>query len=362
METSRFSDLIKQYMGGIVMNFESRYNGTNDAEPKPYYYDRWFPREYSASGDFSSVETDNSVPMAYVIDYDSPLPLIKGQAIKIYNGEIPKIGVEIQSTEKKLTELNNLLLRGDKVGETQAIRILFTPLKKVYLAQKERLEWMALQLLSKGSAETTPLVNTGTNVLIESNVPAKNLYNPTIIWGQTGYTPLSDLEKIKTDAMERDGNNINKFLIDRASFNLIRLSAEAKNLFNPLAAANIPGLNLDQLNAVVSAQYGYIFEIIEKQVKIQKNGVDTTLTPWMAGQVVGVEDGALGATVWADLAESLDKKGGVDYQTAEEFILLRKYKVVHPAYGEFTSSQSRSACVLTSPSSIYRLDTTALAV
>lgn len=348
-------------MGGIVLNFESRYNGTTEAEPKPYYYDRWFPKEYSASGDFSSVETDNSVPMAYVIDYDSPLPLIKGQAIKIYNGEIPKIGVEMQTTEKKLTELNNLLLRGDKVGETQAIRILFTPLKKVYLAQKERLEWMALQLLSNGSAATNPTVNTGTNILIESNVPAKNLYNPAIAWGQTGYTPLTDLEKVKTDARERDGNVITSFKIDRTMFNQIRNSSEAKGLYNPLAA-NIPGLNIEQLNAVVLSQYGYTFEIIEKSVTIQKNGVDTQLNPWKAGIAVGVVGDTFGATVWADLAEALDPKGGVDYQTAEEFILLRKYKVVHPAYGEFTSSQSRSACVLTAPSSVYRFDSLTAAI
>lgn len=361
METSKFSDLIKQYMGGIVLNFESRYNGTNEAEPKPYYYDRWFPREYSASGDFSSVDTDNSVPMAYVIDYDSPLPLIKGQAIKLYNGEIPKIGVEIQSTEKKLTELNNLLLRGDKVGETQAIKILFTPLKKVYLAQKERLEWMALQLLSNGSAQTDPTVNTGTNVLIDGNVPLDNLYNPTVVWGQTGYTPLSDLERVKTEAQVRDSNTITSFKIDRVMFNQIRNSSEAKGLFNPLAV-NMTGLNLEELNAVVLSQYGYTFEIIEKSVIIQKNGKDTVLNPWKAGQAVGVNGNSFGATVWADLAESLDRKGGVDYQTAEEFILLRKYKVVHPAYGEFTSSQSRSACVLTKPSSIYRLDTTTVAL
>jgi len=348
-------------MGGIVLNWENRFNGTNQAEPSPYYYDRWFPHEYSASGDFSSVETDNTVPMAYVIDYDSPLPLIKGQAIKIYNGEIPKIGVEIQSTEKKLTELNNLLLRGDKIGENQAVKILFTPLKKVYLAQKERLEWMALQLLSNGSAATNPTVNTGVNVLIEGNVPVTNLYNATIIWGQTNYAPLTDLERVKTSAKVNDGNDIVKFLIDRNMFNQIRNSAEAKGLYNPLAA-NIPGLNLEQLNAVVQSQYGYIFEIVEKSVTIQKNGADTKLNPWKAGQAVGVVSEQLGATVWADLAESLDKKGGVDYQTAEEFILLRKYKVVHPAYGEFTSSQSRSACVLTAPSTIYRLDTTAVAV
>lgn len=357
METSKFSDLIKQYFGGILLNWVDKYNGQ---EQKPYYYDRWFPREYSASGDFSSVETDSNVPMAYVIDYDSPLPLIKGQAITIYNGEIPKIGVEIQSTEKKLTELNNLILRGDKIGEEQAVKILFDPLKKVYLSQKERLEWMALQLLSAGSAQTSPLNNTGANVLIESNVPAKNLYTASVVWGSAGYTPLTDLEKIKTEAMTRDGVNITSFKIDRPTFNLIRNSAEAKALLNPLAVS-LPGLNLDQLNTVVLSQYGYTFEIIEKTVRVQKNGVDTTINPWKAGQVVGVTDETFGATVWADLAESLDRKGGVDYQTAEEFILLRKYKVVHPAYGEFTSSQSRSACIISKPNSIYRLDTTTVA-
>lgn len=353
MEVSRFSKLIRANFSGLVLNWEEQYNG---GEQPVYYYDRWFRREFSASGDFSSVETDNSVPMAYVIDYDSPLPLIKGQAIKVYNGEIPKIGVEIQMKEKQLTELNNLYLQNNAAAETQIIRSLFAPVKKVYLAQKERLEWMALQIISKGYAETSPLVNTGVNVRIEANYPAENLMNASVIWGQPGYAPLSDLERVQAAS----NFTINKFLIDRASFNYIRNSDEAKGLYNPLAAS-LPGLNLDQLNAVVFNQYGYTFEIITREVTIQKNGVDNKLNPWEAGQVVGVSDEILGATVWAPLAEALDKKEGVDYQEAEEMFLLRKYKVVHPAYGEFTSSQSRSACVLTQPSRMYKLDTTAVA-
>ena len=357
METSAFGDLIKANLVGIVLNWENQFNGQDETDRTPYYYDRFFRREYSASGDFSTVETDNSVPMAYVIDYDSPLPLIKGQAIKIYNGEIPKIGVEIQRTEKQLTEMNDLLLRNNDFSTTQLLRRLFTPLKKVYLAQKERLEWMGLQLISNGFAETSPLVNTGTNIRIEANYPVANQLNASVIWGQTGYTPLTDLYAASAASKWK----IKKFLMDRTSFNYVANSDEAKTLFNPLAFSAIGGLNLEQLNMVLLAQYGFIIEIIEREVTIQKNGVDNTLNPWQAGQVVGIENDDLGACVWAPLAEALDKAKAADYATAEEMFLLRMYKVVHPAYGEFTSSQSRSACVLTRPTSMFKLDTTAVA-
>lgn len=357
METSEFQDLIKANLVGIVLNWENQFNGTDETQRSPYYYDRFFKREYSSSGDFSSVETDNSVPMAYVIDYDSPLPLIKGQAIKVYNGEIPKIGVEIQRTEKQITEMNDLLLRNNEFSNTQLLRRLFQPLKKVYLAQKERLEWMGLQLISKGYAETSPLVNTGTNIRIDANYPAENQLNASAIWGQAGYTPLTDLYNTNVAS----GFKIKKFLLDRVSFNHIANSDEAKALLNPLAASVIGGLNPDQLNAVSLAQYGFTFEVIEREVVIQKNGKDNKLNPWEAGQVIGIESDDLGACVWAPLAEALDQAESANYTTAEEMFLLRLYKVVHPAYGHFTSSQSRSACVLTKPTSMFKLDTTAVA-
>lgn len=354
MEPSRFSELIAANFPGLILNWVEKVNG--DDKPPVYYYDRWFRPEFSGTGDFSAVETDNSVPMAYIIDYDSPLPLIKGQAIKVYNGEIPKIGVEIQATEKQLTEMNNLTYRTDLIGANQLVRALFAPVKKVYLAQKERLEWMALQLISRGYAETSPLVNTGTNIRIDANYPTENLHNASVVWGQVGYTPLTDLEKVQAAS----NYTITKFLVDRPTFNLIRNSAEAKNLYNPLAAI-LPGLNEDQLNSIIQNQYGFTLEIVERQVTIQKNGVDTKLTPWVAGQVVGVISEILGAVVWAPLAEALDMAEGVNYETAEDMFLLRKFKVVHPAYGEFTSSQSRSACVLTQPSTMHKLDTTSIA-
>ena len=48
---------------------------------------------------------------------------------------------------------------------------------------------------------------------------------------------------------------------------------------------------------------------------------------------------------------------GVAYQTADNYILVSKYRVNRPALKEFTTSQARVALFISNPERIYTLDT-----
>lgn len=359
MEPSQYSDLLQEYLPAMVMAWEQTYNG--EGVTSPYLYDRVSRREFSPSGDFASVQVDNVVPMAHVIDYDSSLPLIRNEVVSIATGEIPKLGVEVQHTEKDLTEIDNLMYNFDR-NKSEIIRRIFRPIRRVYLAQKERNEWTLKQLMSTGYAVTNPLINVGVNVRLSAGYITERLFNATVIWPNPGYTPLTDLEKI-VDKARIDGNPITKFFLDQATFGYISRSEEALRYTNPLIAAVSGGVGvpatLGELNTVTKERWGYEFEIVNGAQVFEKNGVRTNVSSWEAGQVVGVTEDVFSRNVWARLAEDSRRKGGVDYQEAEEHILLRKYAVVHPAFGEFTSSQSRNAIVIASP--LYKLDTTSVA-
>lgn len=358
MEPSQYSDLLQEYLPAMIMAWEQEYNGGSDGEPA-YLYDRVSRREFSATGDFASVQVDNVVPMAHVIDYDSSLPLIRNEVVSIATGEIPKLGVEIQHTEKDLTEIDNLMFNFDR-NKNEILRRVFRPLRRVYLAQKERNEWTLKQLMSTGFAVTDPTINVGTNVRLNAGYLSENQFNASVVWPNTGYTPLTDLEQL-VDKADSDGNPITKFYLTQATLNQIARSEEAIAYAYPLVAAAGGGVPLTatELNRVTEERWGYRFEVVKGTQIFEKNGVRTPVNSWEAGQIVGVTEDVFARNVWARLAEDTRRKGGVDYQEAEEHILLRKYAVVHPAFGEFTSSQSRNAIVIASP--LYKMDTTQVA-
>lgn len=357
MEPSQYSDLLQEYLPSMILAWEQQYNGEDGNDPV-YLYDRVSRREFSATGDFASVQVDNVVPMAHVIDFDSSLPLMRNEVVSIATGSIPKLGIEVQHTEKDLTEIDNLMFNFDR-NKNEILRRVFRPLKRVYLAQKERNDWTLKQLMSTGFAVTDPTINVGTNVRLSAGYLPENEFNASVVWANTGYTPLTDLEQVVNKA-DSDGNPITKFYLTQATLNQIARSDEAIAYANPFVSAVGGGVPLTgaQLNAVTQERWGYVFEVVKGSQKFEKNGVRTDVNSWDAGQVVGVSEDVFARNVWARLAEDTRRKGGVDYQEADEHILLRKYAVVHPAFGEFTSSQSRNAIVIGSP--LYKLDTTAI--
>lgn len=352
MEQSLYSELIQQYLRGLVLQFEE------EAQAKGYLHDRFLDKDYSVTGDFSSISVDNATPMAYVVDMDSPLPLIKQDRSQIVTGEIPKVGVEIQFTEKQLTEIHTLNRLGG--NEAALVKKLFAPLRRVYLSQKERLEFMFKQAVSTGITVANPTNNTGANVAIDFGFKAENKYNASVVWTDTATaTPVSDIARVVADANDRDGKDIKVAMMNQATFNLLANSKEAKGLvFVGMDTTNLIGVSLDQLNNVLEARFGFRIEIVKGKSILNRNGQDVVLDGWKDGTIAFLTDDKIGSLVWSHLAEDLDRKGGVDYATAEEFILLRKYKVVHPAYGEFDSAQSRSLPVV--KNDIYLLDTLAV--
>lgn len=363
MQESLYTDLIKEFLPTLVLAWEQTYNGENQDEPI-YLHDEYSSREYSVAGDFASIEVDNAVPMAYVTDMDSPFPLIRQEGAAVVSGEIPKITAEMQFTEKKLTEIHtlNLQLAGaqgrmrDSI-EDQIITKLFKPMKKLYLAQKERLEFMFKQGLSYGVTTIDPTNNVGAGVLIDFGYKPENKFGATIPWTTLGYKPLDDIRKMDKKA-KKDRRRITEYLMLQETYDLLLNSDQAKGLVFPLVdLANVAYLDANAFNSAFLANFGATIKIVENNETVQQNGVNVDAPAWKVGTIVGITEKKTASLVWARLAEDLDRAKQADYETIEEFILLRKYKTVHPTYGEFDSSQSRSLIVV--KNNVYTLDTTA---
>lgn len=362
MEPSNFLEIVEKYFPKLVVSYTESLNGENQVPP--YYHLRFLRHEYSMTGKFEALTNYNQRIAADVIALDSPIPLKRRPSVAALPGEIPKIATKRHLNETQLTQLQLLMGRmEDNLPEIR--RILFEDVPKVIDGQFEKRELMFLQAFSSGLVVADNTNNVGTGIRFDFGYLPQNQFTANVAWGGAGYTPLSDLARVAAYAGDTAMLPISRFFMRRAQFNQIAASDEAKALINPLAGAlgsssALFAPDLDELNARLVSKWGFDIEIIERPVMIEINGVQQTINPWAAGQVIGVNNENVGALVWAKVAEMDFPVGGVTYQRAGQGgnILVKKYRQVEPALSESTASESRSMPVIGNVNQIFKLDTT----
>lgn len=358
MEPSLFLDLVERYFPRLVLSITETINGQENND-QPYYFRRFLGREFSLTGRWDALSIANSRIMADVVSMDSSLPLKKRPAISSATGEIPKLGMEMALNESDLTALQTMA-SSNLYPESQIIERLFADTASVIRGQYERIEDMFLQGLSTGAVVVSKGTNVGTEIRLDYRFDTAKKFTSTVEWSDPTATPVSDMIPMINKA-SADGNPIRIVLLDRVTLNNVLRSDEAKTLYavvnGVINGTTFPPTQA-QFNEAVRSRYGFVFEVVERTTRYQINGVDVDRQPWEAGQVVGINNNALGKLVWSFLAEMNAPVAGVTYQRADDFILAAKYRVNRPSLQEFTSSQSRAVPVIGATNQIYHLDTT----
>lgn len=359
MEKSFFIQYIQKFFSGIVSSTVTKLNDKKGE--LVYYHKRFLKKEYSVDGKWESINATNTMVMADVISMDSSLPLKKRDSLSKASGDIPKMGMELSLREQQLTNLDTLKLRPGT--EPQLIAKLFEDTPKVIGGVFERDEAIFLEAVSTGVCAIDDTENVGTGIRIDYGFLNENKFGAaSVVWSNIASTPIEDLKRMRR-AARSTGNTIIKFLMDDTAFTNLAKTTEVKNFygfhvgFNG-AATQVP--TLEQLNIALKANYSFTIEIIDRTVTLEKNGVRSTLTPWATGAVVGICTESLGKLVWATLAEANHPVSGVAYETADEYILVSKFRTNKPSLAEYTTSQARVIPVLTNTDQIYLLDSTAV--
>lgn len=353
METSLFIQYVKKLFAGVVLGVVNKLNDTKN--PVVYYHKRFLKKEYSVDGTWESISANNTLVMADVVSMDSSLPLKKRDAVSRANGDIPKMGMKLKLNEKQLTDLQSLKRKPG--AEPQLVAKLFQDTPKVIGGIYERNEAMLLEAMSTGMTVVEDTENVGSGVRVDFMFPHK--FGVATLWSDVNSKPLTDLSNIK-EAARLDGNAIIKYFMDRSAFNNLTNTTQVKEQYAfavGFVGSNIQSPDLDQFNRFSQNKYGFTIEIIERSVRYEKNGVQTPQTPWATGAVLGVTTEQLGSLVWADLAEDEDRVAGVEYEKADDYILVSKYKKNDPLT-EWTSSQARVVPVLSNVDQLYLIDST----
>ncbi|AMR34140.1 hypothetical protein A0256_23160 [Mucilaginibacter sp. PAMC 26640] len=346
-------------LNGVIQRTVETVNGTG-AVPTPYYHLRMLRKVLSISGNWESITVNNTQIMAHVVAMNSDLPLAKRDSMSVASGKIPKMGLQYALDEQQLTDLDYMITTGVVGAKISAI--LLSDPAKLIKAVPERDEEIFLKGLSTGFAIINDDENTGTGIRLDYGYPSANKFGVTTLWSNTASKPFDDIQRV-LDKAALDGNTITKVMLDRSAFNNMAKTDQAKQLFAFSAGfvgGSIPTPSLSQLNSFTSDRYRFTFEIVTKSFRYEKNGVQTTVTPWATGAVVFLTQEEVGTLTYAPLAESnpSHQVAGVSYNLVDDYMLLSNWGQNKPYLAQFSSIQARVVPVINNGNQIYLIDST----
>lgn len=354
MNPTLFVEYMQKWFGAIAKRFVERVNGSK-AAPK-YLFKTMLTPELSADLKWDALSVDSSIVAADVVSMDSPLPLKKRDVMRSAAGDIPKLGMKMDKSEKLISDIQILKAKG--ATEAEIAKKIFEDTPKVISGVYERLEHMFLQGLSTGAILVPDSENVGAGIRVDFGYSDNNKRGVAVKWGETGYTPVTDIENALSVA-SANGDVITTIAIDKASYNLLRKSDEAKALYAGsigVSGQNIPVPNPTQFDSIMEDEYQIKFIVIDRAVRYEKNGIQTPVRPFAENTLVFLTTEQVGRLVYGTLAEEDHPVGGVEYQKVDSYILVSKYSKNDPLR-EFTSSQALVLPVIENVDSIYLMDT-----
>lgn len=355
MEQSLFIQWVNKFFPGITLRVVENLNDTKN--PLTYLHKRMLKTDFSVTGKWESVTAAYSLVAADVVAMDSSLPLKKRDAIARASGDIPKMGMELKLNERQLTDLDTLVAQG--APDVQIVTKLFVDVPRCIGGIYERNEGIFLEGLSTGLALVEDTENVGTGVRLDYGYLAANKFGVAVLWSTAATaTPLDDIQAMMNKA-SADGNSITRIMMDRVTFNLFANTKQVKEAFAfslGFVGTTIPSPLFNQVTPFMQSRFGVSIELVDRSVRYEIDGVQTSVKPWSVGKVVGLTSDQIGSLAWARLAEMNHPVTNVTYTTADQYILVSKYRQNRPSLSEFTSSQARVVPVITNVDQIYLLD------
>lgn len=323
-----------------------------------YFHKQMLRREYSADQKWESASVNTTYVAADVVAMDSPLPLKKRDSLAASNGKLPKIGMKMTLGETQINNINLLKARGG--NEARITDKMTNDAIKCVTGIDERNEYTFLQGLSTGITLVPDEINVGSGIRVNFNYPEKNKYGVSVKWGDKGYTPISDIQRV----LEASDNESKIIMLSKEAYNLIRKSDEAKELTANfegkiiMDGVKLPVPTVSKFNEAFSDEYfGSKFIIVDRTVKFEIDGKVTNHKPWDTNMLIFLPSEEVGALVYGTLAEETNPVSGVSYAKANDYVLVSKYSKTDPLE-EFTAAQALCLPVIENVDQIFQLDIT----
>jgi len=343
------------YFKLLAKTIEEKVNGKKTE--LTYLHKEMLTEELSVDLQWKSLSVNSNIVAADIVALDSALPLKRRDSFGAASGDIPKVGMKLQLTEKQMTDLDVLKARN---AETSVlVDKIFDDTKKATMGIHERNEFIFLQSLSTGIGLIENENNVGTGVRVDFGYKNANKFGASTIWSDANAKPIDDIKRIVKIAAAK-GDMIKFLMMSDTTFDKLAENEQTRQNFAFSQNfsgdnANIPTPDLTQVNTLMQRKFGLTIIVVDRTVTTERDGVRTVQTPWAVNNVIFLTSNKVGKLAYGILAEETRKSPKVMYEKSGSYILLKKWSTEEP-FAEFTSSQALVIPVINNVDSIYLLN------
>lgn len=341
------------YFKAIAKTIEEKVNGKKTE--LTYLYKEMLTEELSVDLQWKSLTVNSNIVAADIVALDSALPLKKRDSFGTASGDIPKLGMKLQLSEKQMTDID--VLKARNVETSILVDKIFQDQVKATMGIHEKLEFIFLQGLSTGIGLVENENNVGTGIRVDYGYLTSNRFGASLPWSNTNAKPIDDIKRVVKEARAK-GDNIKVLMMSDTTFDKLAENAQTRENFafsQNFVGTNIPTPDLEQVNGLMQRKFGLTIVVVDRTVTTERDGVRTVHTPWATDNVIFLTSPKVGKLAYGILAEETRKSPKVMYEKSGSFILLKKWSTEEP-FAEFTSSQCLALPVINNVSSIYLLN------
>ena len=341
------------YFKAIAKTIEEKVNGKKTE--LTYLYKEMLTEELSVDLQWKSLTVNSNIVAADIVALDSALPLKKRDSFGTASGDIPKLGMKLQLSEKQMSDID--VLKARNVETSILVDKIFQDQVKATMGIHEKLEFIFLQGLSSGIGLVEDENNVGTGIRVDYGYLASNKFGASLPWSDANAKPIDDIKRVIKEARAK-GDNIKVLMMSDVTFDKLAENAQTRENFafsQNFVGANIPTPDLEQVNGLMQRKFGLTIVVVDRTVTTERDGVRTVHTPWATDNVIFLTSPKVGKLAYGILAEETRKSPKVMYEKSGSFILLKKWSTEEP-FAEFTSSQCLALPVINNVSSIYLLN------
>ncbi len=327
----------------IGLNEKDMQAVVNQYNLNPYYYPTLFPLKENYSLTWKALEAQTGLRIAAdVVARGATIDRKTREAVARLQGDIPKIAIKRTMDENELTEYEILVAMSSDSNQRALIEAWAEDTQFCWEGVAARLEWIALQTLSRGKVTLTN--DNNNSIVTEFDVDywvegerKVGVDGDSSAWtDQKDAKPISvDLRRMVARARENHLNPRFAFMNQTTFANLaqteevIKLSASFAQ--NALNIAQVP--SLQQVNASMASLaylYGLQIVVIDQNITIENSdGTRTGVNPFLDNVVTFTERTTQGNTFWKKPAD-MNLKASKAIKALNGHTLVKKFSTEEP--------------------------------
>lgn len=341
---------------------QANLEGRLRSNPIPMFFPNFFGIKEVSTLTWKTLAGEQGVPViADVISFDSSSPEKSREVIRKLSGDIPKISMKFSMNESDLNEY--IRLQSDIRNDARLRSLLdlaFKDTDRAYNGVRGRIEWMALQLLSRGGFMLNPTNNNGivTTAFVGCGMPNDNRRVSTADWSNASTADgLQDIADAVDMAFQK-GRNIRYVVMRADDFSLLRKqksTIEALKGWLNQSGKLAPSFKVIN-NYLADQEFPVEIKLVKPAVRIENAAHERkTVCPWERKRIALLEDLRVGDIQHGPIAsETLASMRQNALMVKKDFVLVSKWSEPEPVK-EWTKAEANAMPVINDPEGLFIL-------